>query len=84
MDPHMIARSDAMTWPGTCGSFFADARTMLPVTVDKTATGWKKCQYDELGNEVGSTYSNCNILGRCKEPVKQSSHERRVEAELDR
>lgn len=51
MAPVMMARAEAMTWPGTPGSVSWALSTTLPVTWDMTATG---CRGRSVGRSQGS------------------------------
>jgi hypothetical protein len=41
-EPQMMAIADASSWPGTFGCVFAASNTIVPTSVETTATGWMK------------------------------------------
>jgi hypothetical protein len=57
---------------------------MLPTKVDMTATGWIKVSIEAHIVVFMYIYSNSNVLGCCKEPVNENTHEGGVKTEFNR
>ena len=75
----MTPEITASAW-ATCGFEYSGwdlvtSLTTVPVTVDRTATGYFKVSLIRKGLESVYTDPDRNIFRRCEEPIQENTHE---------